>query len=79
MPSLTAAQCDNINEAGYERMLESGYCCHDCDGDGPDRDYLAYRIGCIAITTFGPPSFYEFTDSFTGVVTNIYSLTVEGI
>ena len=77
MPSLTTAQCENIVDAGYER-LDSGYCCPDCDGDAPDEE-RAYKIDCIAISTFGPPWFSEFTDSFTGVVTNVYSLTTEGI
>ena len=84
MPSLTAAQCKDIWKTGYERMLEAGYCC---DGDDLVAVWLAYRIDYIAIRTFGPlshqscdvTSFYEFTDSFTGVVTNVYSLTTEGI
>jgi hypothetical protein len=79
MPSLTTAQCENITEAGYERMLEGGSYFTDCDRDAPIDEERAYQIDCIAISTFGPPSFYEFTDSFTGVVTNIYSLTTEGI
>ena len=78
MPSLTVTQCENIVDAGYERMLEGGYCCPDCDGDEPN-DERAYKIDCIAISTFGPPCFYEFMDSFTGVVTTVYSLTTKGI
>jgi len=79
MPSLTAAQCDEIIIAGYETKAESGCCCHDCDPYGGDQDCLAYRIDCIAISTFGPPSFYTVTDPLTGFVTTFYSLDTEGI
>ena len=76
MPSLTAAQCKDITETGCERLLEAGY-----SGAGDDlvAMWRAYRIDYIAISTFGPlshlpcdvTSFYEFTDSFTGVITTL--------